>query len=54
MNGKMAALVLAAAGLVIVVLLLTGAIRSIAAGTSFAVALVVLGLVSGGFRKGRG
>jgi len=49
-NGRKAALYLCAVCAVLAILLLTGTMKPMAAGGAFAAALVVLGVVSGGFR----
>jgi len=53
MNGRSAALLLCGLCAVLAVLLLAGTIRAFEAGGAFAVALAILGVSSGGFRKRR-
>ena len=51
MNGKTAAFIFVGVCVILAVLLLTGFISPIVSGSVFAVALVLLGGMSGGFRK---
>lgn len=51
MSGRLAGGLLVAVSLLLAVLLLTGAIGPSASGLAFALALVALGLASGGFRR---
>lgn len=53
MNGRLASLLLLAVSVVLAVLLLADRIGPGTTGMAFAIALVGLGLVSGGFRRGR-
>jgi hypothetical protein len=51
MNGKTAGLLFLAISLVLAVLLITGTISFLASGSTFAAFLLVLGVLSRGFRK---
>ncbi len=51
MNGKTAALLFVAVCVILALLLVTGLIGPLLSGALFAVALIALGTVSGGFRK---
>lgn len=54
MNKNIAAMVFLAVCIVLALLLLSGTISPLVSGAVFAVALVVLGFLSGGFRHQRG
>lgn len=51
MNGKNAKIIFLVACIILAILLLTKVITPIASGIIFAIALVLLGGLSGGFRK---
>jgi len=51
MSGKLAALILLSSGVVLAALLLLKVVPPIVAGAVFAVDLVALGVLSGGFRR---
>lgn len=51
MNGRVAGFIFLAICVVLAILLLTRAIKPLSSGIIFAVALVVLGILSGGFRR---
>jgi hypothetical protein len=51
MNRKLAVYIFIGICVVLAILLLVGALKPLVSGVIFAVALVTLGLLSGGFRK---
>jgi hypothetical protein len=51
MNGKTAAFIFVGVCIVLAILLLFGVIGPLVSGSAFAIALVLLGGISGGFRK---